>query len=761
MSLGKPALLSCASALCITLFSGVMMPARAADSADKWGPSLDLSARRTGDRSLGAVQLMAPLAQTPDSMLFADLRSIGSTRDTWEGNAGLGYRTLTDHDFIAGGYVFGDRRITRYNNAFTQITVGAEAIGARWDGRFNVYLPVGPDRQLAYTGASGVALSGTDLVALDGRVYEQSLRGFDAELGHSVPRLDNVRLYGGGYRFWNGRALASGYRARMEADFTDWLRIGGGIQHATQGENDGYAEMRIRIPLDGFSAARASAARLSPLERRMTTSIMRDIDIVTKETAPAAPVAVMASDDSKSLKVYFVDNTAAAGGDGSQASPFNTLAAAEGVARAWDTIYVMHGDGYSTGQGNGIRLSYEGMRLLGHGVALTFDASRTAALPSSLPFSLSDYDGATLVAAGTRPVISNSGGDGVAVRADQIEVAGIHVDAVTDDGIDVQNVDTANIHDVKVTNIADQGIQVLHNGAAGSYGFSIRDSEIDGTGNYGVFISTSIGSVTGTVSGNTISDVVVRGIEARSGNSSSLDITASGNVVQDTNDDGISAFSSGSSTFTGLFENNIVTGVADDGIRVQSQNTSTLTLTVRGNQSTHHTGGSSMGVFVVTDDTSTTNLTLTGNTLSYNGSSGIQASLNSGSHFTLTATDNVMENNVQDGLIVATTSTQNASVTSTHNTMANNGRYGFYLDDNSGTAAINADFGGGFNAGTGRNRIFNNTSYDMRLDIDNATLKAENNWWGSAAGLDKTNDTFREGTSDVDYAPFLSVDPGP
>jgi hypothetical protein len=48
---------------------------------------------------------------------------------------------------------------------------------------------------------------------------------------------------------------------------------------------------------------------------------------------------------------------------------------------------------------------------------------------------------------------------------------------------------------------------------------------------------------------------------------------------------------------------------------------------------------------------------------------------------------------------------------------------------------------------------------DLSLDLDNGQLKAENNWWGDAAGLAPARRTL-EGTSTVDFTPFLTVDPG-
>ena len=66
---------------------------------------------------------------------------------------------------------------------------------------------------------------------------------------------------------------------------------------------------------------------------------------------------------------FFVDNTAAPGGNGSQASPFNTLAAAISAANAGDTIYVSRGNGTSAGLAGAIALP-AGVNLVGEGAGL-------------------------------------------------------------------------------------------------------------------------------------------------------------------------------------------------------------------------------------------------------------------------------------------------------------------------------------------------------------------------------------------------------
>jgi len=61
---------------------------------------------------------------------------------------------------------------------------------------------------------------------------------------------------------------------------------------------------------------------------------------------------------------------------------------------------------------------------------------------------------------------------------------------------------------------------------------------------------------------------------------------------------------------------------------------------------------------------------------------------------------------------------------------------------------------------TGGNRIYGNTGTDLRVDLDGGQLKAENNWWGDAAGLLPDRVTLDAGGNTVDAVPFLAADPG-
>lgn len=177
-------------------------------------------------------------------------------------------------------------------------------------------------------------------------------------------------------------------------------------------------------------------------------------------------------------KIYVVDNTASAGGDGSADRPFTTLAAAQSAAGAHGIIYVKAGDGTTTGMNAGITLSATGQKLIGSGVDLTFDADtmRVARIPGGVS------DGAVIESATSAPVVTNAAGNGVSITADSVEVAGLRVSAASDNGIYAYNVDDVVLRDITAIGNTNDGVKIEASGA----GVSVTGAVIEGvsaTGN--------------------------------------------------------------------------------------------------------------------------------------------------------------------------------------------------------------------------------------------------------------------------------------
>jgi hypothetical protein len=110
-----------------------------------------------------------------------------------------------------------------------------------------------------------------------------------------------------------------------------------------------------------------------------------------------------------------VDSLNLAGGDGRSTDAFETLAAAETASQAGDIIFIYRGDTGTTPLSGGITLK-DGQKLWGEGFGLTVPGF------------------GTLVAAGSRPRINNTGGDAVSVPAtvgnrQNVEIRGLDLQA--------------------------------------------------------------------------------------------------------------------------------------------------------------------------------------------------------------------------------------------------------------------------------------------------------------------------------------------
>ena len=78
--------------------------AETAPSTDKWQPRIDFEGKLGNERSLGEADLLIPLWQNNDSLLFANLRGRMDNDDSYEGNIGVGLRHMLDNGWNLGGY---------------------------------------------------------------------------------------------------------------------------------------------------------------------------------------------------------------------------------------------------------------------------------------------------------------------------------------------------------------------------------------------------------------------------------------------------------------------------------------------------------------------------------------------------------------------------------------------------------------------------------------------------------------------------------
>lgn len=235
---------------------------------------VDVWLRPGSDRSYGGIEGVLPLSQNGTSLTFADLKFKLGQNGTYEGNLGAGHRFLTDSkQWALGFYGAWDHRKSSNDNAFNQLTVGAEALSDSMDFRFNYYYPL-TDRALLGLGNN---YNFEDFHIYQSGIWEEAMRGFDVEAGVLLPVSDKweTRAYAAYYNF-EGKDIApqmDGWRVRLEVRPTNNIAVSLSHQQDDMFDNQTSLEMRYTFGKDGKSGIRA-------LKDRMTNPWTRDIDIV-------------------------------------------------------------------------------------------------------------------------------------------------------------------------------------------------------------------------------------------------------------------------------------------------------------------------------------------------------------------------------------------------------------------------------------------------------------------------------------------------
>ncbi|MBY0272086.1 MAG: inverse autotransporter beta domain-containing protein, partial [Alphaproteobacteria bacterium] len=252
-------------------------------SERKWNNEGRLRLMAGRQQSLGQIGLFAPLLQDATSLLFADIRFFRSSKHNSEGNFGLAHRQIVPSlEWIFGGYGFFDNRRSEHHKNFQQGTFGVEALSVHYDVRANIYVPFSKSKKIHSKTTKPIFRGHSEYF---NKTKEFALRGLDYEIGRSVPHLDCLRLYVAGYNFQaNGVKSINGVRARFRLDVNRYINIDGEYQYDNVRHSAPYIGFTVRIPF-----GEVTEKPLTPLEKRMQTDIIRDIDIVTGKRKTPEP----------------------------------------------------------------------------------------------------------------------------------------------------------------------------------------------------------------------------------------------------------------------------------------------------------------------------------------------------------------------------------------------------------------------------------------------------------------------------------------
>lgn len=263
----------------VILAATVSLPALA-DPRGISPASVEATLGSVGDEAFGSFDLFLPMLGDTDRLLFLDARaSFGSEQEIEQGSVGLGYRFRHENGWVYGFNGYFDYLNSQYDNGFTQLGLGVEALSQDWELRANGYLPVG-DIEAALASANAALIEAGRLVFRAGE--ETALQGFDGEIGYRLPfltpdDLTQIKLFAGGY-WYTGEGVEDvpGVSARVELSRAGLPAFGNGsrltlvagLTYDEQYDTQSIFLARLRVPLGDTSGQ----APYDPLYRRVERS---------------------------------------------------------------------------------------------------------------------------------------------------------------------------------------------------------------------------------------------------------------------------------------------------------------------------------------------------------------------------------------------------------------------------------------------------------------------------------------------------------
>ena len=625
----------------------------------------EAGAKLGNDFNMANGQLFLPTLQSDDQLLFLDLRAATFEPSGFEGNFGLGYRHITNSDWVFGAYAFIDRMRSANENYFTQTTFGLELMDEVWDFRANLYLPERGGKQLGP--AIAQAAGGTIVLqSPEERAYE----GTDVEIGYLLGGTSDgsveLRGFATGYHF--ARDLAgfkdiSGGRTRLELRLydIDWLGQGSRLMFGAQYQYDrvrgdvASGLLSVRIPL-GPKQRRP----MSRLQRRMINPIVRDPNIISNDSV-RTELALDAETNALFGQVRVADA--------------NTANLSNFVASAGSLPVILDGQ---AGQINvnqsivvqsGQTVRSAGMKVIGAntGRAAIFGAKAT--------------------------VNGTNAAQDVFVLSNNSTVRDLKISG-GQNGVFGNNVSGFEVSNNRITGAQQSGLQLT-----GTVDGTIDSNTINANGVDGVTIGTF---ASGTISNNTMVNNLFNGLTVTLNQNG----TISGNTANSNSNAGFFF-----TTFAnGEFSTNVASNSTNNGIVIGDLQGGLI----QDNQSTLN-GGNGLRV------TTLTNGSVLNNTLFDNNNAGLSINtLTAGTVSNNTATDNVGSgvfiNNMLNGIVSTNTSERNGSngfqVNNigpgqfSNNTASQNGANGFIITNMNGGSLVdsniaNSNVDDGFNIGAG------------------------------------------------------------
>ena len=352
----------------------------------------------------------------------ADLRShlseyggffsnLGMVRKQFLGGTLFGVGVFWDYDADANQYptggALGTSQFGQFGHVYNQVGVSLEWLTDYGNLRSNGYIPVGSTGYTA--GAPNYPFFQNFVMCQNG--LDAALTGTDLEVGAYIPGLADWAgmVSVGGYAYGNNRndwqqgpqagqeivPWFGGVYTRLDMTFVEnW-------DFSLQANNDSFFDWT------GFARLtyRMGGSRRRNVPDQVEQPMMRNEHIVRAHQTPI--VSTNPNNGSTAWRVIHVDNTAAAGGNGSAERPFQTVAEGNAAAtQAWDIVFVDPGNGRAYDAAVGLNTTFTPLAanqyFIGNGAAF-YIPTDTCGLKNIATLS------------GVRPLLTNPSGASIEV----------------------------------------------------------------------------------------------------------------------------------------------------------------------------------------------------------------------------------------------------------------------------------------------------------------------------------------------------------
>ncbi|MBS0615909.1 MAG: hypothetical protein JSR58_05090 [Verrucomicrobia bacterium] len=292
-------------------------------------------------------------------------------------NLGIGARrSIYDGAYLLGGNFYYDFRESKHLHT-NQVGGGLEFLSRCVDVRLNGYFPVGDDTR--YKHEEFLKFQGKQIIEKQKLIA--ALPVVDLEVGGPI----NSWIYlGAGPYYLFGREVrghqlgnSAGGKAHLDMDVYKYISLGASVSYDQIFHTKVQGYLAINIPLGGKKEKTTQGRNL------YDTPVYRS-EIIPLHQKTRRVAYYQEDEDGKPVRLHFVNNLAAPGGDGSFESPFSKLKDAEAASQENDIIYVFQGDGTARNMNEGIVLK-DGQRLASSGAPLDMENLVIPALTNGKP----------------------------------------------------------------------------------------------------------------------------------------------------------------------------------------------------------------------------------------------------------------------------------------------------------------------------------------------------------------------------------------